>query len=144
MRSQMFSDRTRYCWPLSSFVETSPMQTLATLDLWNNDIGPQGAQDLAGALEQNKVALSQCFIHVFTVYTQALATLNLGMNQIGLQGAHALANALKINRVGLSFSFFSLRPSVRLRRRSPCSTFGIIESDRRALGILPMHCKRTP
>ncbi|MDC0857663.1 hypothetical protein OAP83_02990, partial [Rickettsiales bacterium] len=55
--------------------------TLSTLGLWNNQIGDEGAQALANALQTNS----------------SLSALNLRNNQIGADGAQALATALQTN-----------------------------------------------
>ncbi|CAF4150431.1 unnamed protein product, partial [Adineta steineri] len=57
-------------------------QTLTTLNLYDSQIGDQGAQHLANALQINKT----------------LTTFNLYNNEIGDQGAQHLANALQINK----------------------------------------------
>jgi Ran GTPase-activating protein (RanGAP) involved in mRNA processing and transport len=56
---------------------------LTTLTLITNEVGDQGFQLLANAIQNNK----------------ALKTLNLEVNQIGNQGAEYLANALQKNQV---------------------------------------------
>ena len=79
-------------------------QTLTTLDLGFNQIGPVGAQHLADALRNNTVTLfllySSSFHHIH-FFTQTLTTLNLYDNQIGDQGAQHLADALRNNTVTL-------------------------------------------
>ncbi len=56
---------------------------MTTLTLITNEVGDQGFQLLANAIQNNK----------------ALKTLNLEVNQIGNQGAEYLANALQKNQV---------------------------------------------
>ncbi|KAF9556315.1 hypothetical protein EC968_008315 [Mortierella alpina] len=65
---------------LSEALKTN--STVATLDLWDNSIGDDGAKTLAEALKTNRT----------------VATLNLSGNSIGSDGAKALAEALKTNR----------------------------------------------
>eukprot|EP00808_Paulinella_micropora_P023624 g11902.t1 len=55
--------------------------TLQTLDLYNNNIGPDGAKAIGKALELN----------------QTLRELNLRYNKIGDDGANAIGEALKVN-----------------------------------------------
>ncbi len=57
-------------------------KTLTNLDLYNNQIGAEVAKAFAGTLEVNKT----------------LTNLNLGSNQIGAEGAKAFAEALKNNK----------------------------------------------
>ena len=56
-----------------------------SLNLGNNDIGAEGAERLAAALERNTT----------------LTSLNLGFNGIGAQMAERLARALDLNRGGI-------------------------------------------
>jgi hypothetical protein len=51
------------------------------VDLWNNQIGVEGATALADTLKVN----------------MSVTTISLGHNQIGIEGASALAEALKVN-----------------------------------------------
>jgi hypothetical protein len=62
-------------------------QALVILHLGENEIGPQGAQYLANALEQNEVSLFTChpidyllFIHRHSPYL-TLKTINLAMKE---------------------------------------------------------------
>ncbi|HBC71321.1 MAG TPA: hypothetical protein DCZ38_00870, partial [Coxiellaceae bacterium] len=64
---------------LKKYLEENP--TVTTLNLFSNDIGPEGAKALAGVLKENKT----------------LTTLNLGSNNIDSEGAKALAGVLKVN-----------------------------------------------
>ena len=65
---------------LKKYLEENP--TVTTLNLFSNDIGPEGAKALAGVLKENKT----------------LTTLNLGSNNIDSEGAKALAAALEVNK----------------------------------------------
>ncbi len=78
-------------------------QALTTLNLYNNQIGPQGAQQLANALQRNQVKplLFQVTLVFLQYFIQTLTTLSLEENQIGSQGAQHLANALQRNQVTL-------------------------------------------
>ena len=86
---------------IQSFIHYFP-QTLTYVDLYANEIGDQGAEHLANALQQNKVTrfilLFFLFNHSFTIL-QILITLNLEHDKIGDQGAEHLANALQQNKV---------------------------------------------
>ncbi|CAF0751735.1 unnamed protein product [Adineta steineri] len=83
----------------------SMRNTLTTLNLGWNEIGDQGAQDLANALQINKVttilvsASSSLHFIIHILFTQTLTTLDIAGNQIGAKGAQDLANALQINKV---------------------------------------------
>jgi Ran GTPase-activating protein (RanGAP) involved in mRNA processing and transport len=55
--------------------------TLTTLDLYDNEIGDEGAKHLAQTLQINRT----------------LTTLHLYSNQIGAEGAEHLAEALQVN-----------------------------------------------
>ena len=56
--------------------------TLTSIDVQYYDIGPEGAQALADALQVNKT----------------LTSINLGSNNIGPEGARDLADALRVNK----------------------------------------------
>src|SRR5207253_2050267 len=78
-------------------------QTITTLDLSSAEISSHGAQDLANALLQNKVAL-HLFLPLLVLalnhyFIQTLTTLDLSYNQIGPQGTQYLTNALLENKV---------------------------------------------
>jgi hypothetical protein len=91
------------------------IQTLTTLNLYNNRIGVQGAQHLSDALRHNTVkqrVSSSSFTHpTVSYFTQTLTTLGLNFNQIGVQGAQHLSDTLRQNtvrpRVFLSLPFAS-------------------------------------
>ena len=73
-----------------------------------NEIGAQGAEHLATALQQNKVTfLSHTTLHTtnHSSISQTLETLNLASNQIGAQGAEYIANGLQENEVTFFTSF---------------------------------------
>ena len=81
----MFFNKTMY--PTSKLCIMSLthyfVQTLTTLDLYNNQIGRQGVQYLANALQQNKVTYfqtSNCIIslllHTDTPYTEPCSQSN--------------------------------------------------------------------
>ena len=78
------------------------MQTLITLNLWNNQIESQGAEHLSNALIINRVtsvsSISQNII-IHISLTQTLTTLNLEDNQIRDLGTKHLGKALRINKV---------------------------------------------
>jgi penicillin-binding protein-related factor A (putative recombinase) len=97
------------------------IQSLTTLSLGLNRIGPQGAQHLANALEQNKV-MFYFFINFLTLlhhyyFTQTLTTLNLQYNKIGEQGTKDLANALQQNKVRKIHCIFSVLQSFNVSPR---------------------------
>jgi len=81
------------------------------LNLYNNQIGSQGAKDLAKALEDNKVYffVSSYLSHLntFSLFSQKLTTLNLADNQIGDIGAEHIAHALRFNTVKTFTRFHS-------------------------------------
>lgn len=72
-----------------------------------NVIGNTGAQDLARALQANRVRLhASRFEHVFIrVYDQTIQQLDVSSNKIGDDGAQFLADALQdtaVNRISLA------------------------------------------
>ena len=78
------------------------IQTLTTLDLFNNSIGANGAGDLAEALRVNRVRWRLlCGLHTSShEYPQTLTKwLDLYSNGIGGEGAGHLGEALKVNQV---------------------------------------------
>jgi Ran GTPase-activating protein (RanGAP) involved in mRNA processing and transport len=87
-------------------------QTLTTLALVGNQIGAQGAEHLANALQKNKVTLFTPLNFLcncaFINFPQTLRTLKLYNNKIGAQGAEHLANALQQNKVTLLTLFHFL------------------------------------
>jgi Ran GTPase-activating protein (RanGAP) involved in mRNA processing and transport len=84
-------------------------QTLQTLELFNNAIGPEGAQYLADALRNNTVSFISHFPHFHLhFYTQTLTMLNLGINKIKAEGTQHLADALQTNTVNIFLSIFPL------------------------------------
>ncbi len=78
------------------------IQSLITLGLWGNQIGDQGTQHLADALQHNTVihTLSSSISHLYSHFLiQTLTALILASNSIGDEGAQHLANALQNNTV---------------------------------------------
>lgn len=86
-------------------------QTLTRLELYQNEIGDQGAEHLLDALKHNSVISSLLDVShkSFIIHSliQTLTGLDLHQNQIGDQGAQHLADALKNNRVIPSLLDFS-------------------------------------
>ena len=79
-------------------------QTLNTLDLGGNQIGAEGAKDVADALRVNRVSPIFSSSTQIDFFTQTLNTLDLGYNKIGDEGAKCLSDALRVNRVSRIFS----------------------------------------
>jgi len=91
---------------LSFFISISHLfylsQTLTTLNLERNEIGAEGAQAIAQALEKNQVReIFRFFISISQLFylSQTLTALHLGWNGIGAEGAQAIAQALERNQV---------------------------------------------
>ncbi|CAF1456464.1 unnamed protein product [Adineta steineri] len=101
-------------------------QTLTTLDLQNNQVGDEGAQDLANALQINKT----------------LTILDLGCNQIGAKGVKHLADALQINKVTPILVLIHLHCTSSFAhisyRHLPHSTSKVIDSVIKEQHVLPM------
>jgi len=80
------------------------------LNLYDNQVGSQGALHLANAL-QNNIVRAIFSLHHSNVFVQSLEILNLYNNSISDEGTEYIANALQMNRVSddrLSiFSFLS-------------------------------------
>lgn len=93
---------------LASALKTN--QTLNSLDLRYNAIGPKGAKELAEALKENQtlISLDLCSNTIYSegvkelasvlLKNQTLTSLNLSNNKIGHEGTKELAEALKMNR----------------------------------------------
>ena len=126
---------------LSHTILCSPLQTLTPLNLSQNEIGDEGAQQLGMALKSIKVTQNQELSHVSHTILfsplQTLTTLNRGYNQIGDEGSQHLAVALKWIKVRqrrtflISHILLSFLPS----RHLPPSISVIIESDLKVLSI---------
>jgi Ran GTPase-activating protein (RanGAP) involved in mRNA processing and transport len=79
-------------------------QILTTLQLGDNEIGNQGLEYLAKALQQNNVKLISLLHSIESLiahFLQTLTTLLLYYNEICAEGAKHLANALQHNKVTL-------------------------------------------
>ena len=75
-------------------------QTLTTLYLSNNQIGSQGVQHIANALQTNKVNTSLVNIYILIQPShQTLMELHLSNNLIDGQGSQYIINALETNKV---------------------------------------------
>jgi hypothetical protein len=90
--------------PHHFIIHTLFTQTLTTLNLWGNKIGPQGAQHLANALQINKVTTTLLLFLLlitssFTLSTQTLTTLNLDSNQIGDDGRKRVMDIIRKNSI---------------------------------------------
>jgi len=77
------------------------MQILTTLNLFDNQIGNEGAQYFADVLQANKV---RDILYLFITYLlhhsiQTLTTLNLPSNDISDEGVQHLAKMLQNNTV---------------------------------------------
>jgi Ran GTPase-activating protein (RanGAP) involved in mRNA processing and transport len=84
-------------------------QTLQKLELFNNAIGPEGAQHLADALRNNTVSFICHFPHFHLHFSiQTLTVLNIGLNKIKGEGTQHLADALRTNTVNIFLSIFLL------------------------------------
>ena len=84
-----------------SYLSFNWWQTLTSLSLVGNNIGPDGAEYIGEALKLNHVrqdSLSSS-THMSLCSSQTLTFLDLGVNGIIADGARVLADALKSNRV---------------------------------------------
>ena len=102
------------------------IQTLTTLNLYDNQIGAEGAQHLSDALLHNTVRQKHLFFLSLLLllsyptafyFIQTLTTLDLSFNQIRAEGAKHLSDALLHNTVRQKHLFFlslclSLAPSL--------------------------------
>ena len=119
------------------------LQTLTELDLAYNQIGPEGAQAIAQALERNQVTYTfssftsiTCLLYLL----QTLTMLRLDYNQIGPEGGQAIAQGLDRNQVRHIFSFSLLLLVFYIcYRRSQHSTSGTIKLDLKAHKQLLKH-----
>ena len=119
------------------------LQTLTELDLAYNQIGPEGAQAIAQALDRNQVR------YIFSFFTsvtsllyllQTLTMLRLDYNQIGPEGGQAIAQGLDRNQVRHIFSFSLLLLVFYIcYRRSQNSTLPIIKLDLKVDKQLAKH-----
>lgn len=65
-----------------------------------NEIGPQGAQYLANALENNQVGSTRkLYINRYVLFLQTLRNLDLEGNSIGSIGTEYISNTLHNNQV---------------------------------------------
>jgi Ran GTPase-activating protein (RanGAP) involved in mRNA processing and transport len=92
---------------LPSLLLCSPSHLLS-LSLYNNDIGPQGAQEIAEALKVNSsvtwirylpsISINPSHLPSLLLCSPShLLSLSLYNNDIGPQGAQQIAEALKVN-----------------------------------------------
>ena len=112
-----------------------------------NNIGAEGTQHLASALQVNTVETWRCHVWLFLFdpyFTQTLTTLHLWMNNIGDEGAQNLASALQVNTVRFDCVMYDYSSSILIsRRHSQRCIFGWMTSAMEEHSIWQVDCKWT-